>query len=116
MPGLSGITWSGFDNVYYLFTHAETSSSFSIPYDIRILEEVFKVPVAGETQEQYRARPYYNKKNAFLTSVSIDELASQLSGEDGQQALDKAHGIRQKYAELSEGYQRDKGNVGIPLA
>jgi hypothetical protein len=39
-PGLSGITWGGFDNFYYLFSHQETGSTFSIPYDIQILEEV----------------------------------------------------------------------------
>jgi hypothetical protein len=114
--GLSGITWSGFDNVYYLFTHTDTSSSFAIPHDIRILEEVFKVPVPGETPEQYQARPYYNKKNAFLTSIAIDELAAQLAEDERRDVLEKAHNIRQRYAELSEGYQKDKGNVGIPLA
>ena len=115
-PGLSGITWSGFDNVYYLFTHNETSSSFAIPHDIRILEEVFKVPIPGETREQYHARPYYNKKNAFLTSTSIEELSSELAEDDRKQAMEKAQGIRKQYAQLSEGYQKDKGNVGIPLA
>jgi tRNA(Arg) A34 adenosine deaminase TadA len=38
--GLSGITWGGFDNFYYLFTFEDTRDAFGIPHDIRILEEV----------------------------------------------------------------------------
>jgi hypothetical protein len=37
---LSGITWGGFDNFYYLFTYEDTRDAFGIPHDIRILEEV----------------------------------------------------------------------------
>src|SRR5689334_9825218 len=31
---LSGITWSGFDNFYFLFSHSDSAESFAIPYDI----------------------------------------------------------------------------------
>ncbi|KAJ2985061.1 hypothetical protein NUW58_g5736 [Xylaria curta] len=41
---LSGITWSGFDNFFYLFTYEDSRDLFSIPYDIEILQEVFRVP------------------------------------------------------------------------
>ncbi|ORY28148.1 cytidine deaminase-like protein [Naematelia encephala] len=37
---LSGITWSGFDNHYFLFTYEDTRDAFDIPYDIQILEAV----------------------------------------------------------------------------
>ncbi|ODN75850.1 hypothetical protein, variant [Cryptococcus amylolentus CBS 6039] len=37
---LSGITWSGFDNIHFLFTYEDTRDAFSIPHDIKILEEV----------------------------------------------------------------------------
>ena len=40
---LSGITWSGFDNFYYLFSYEDTRDSFGIPHDIRILREVYAV-------------------------------------------------------------------------
>ena len=113
---LSGITWGGFDNIYYLFTQDETGASFDIPHDVRILEEVFKTPNPGETPEQYHARPYYNKKNAFFTSTSVDELIAQLDPEDKAAAEAKVAEIRKQYAELSQGYQQGKGNVGIPLA
>ena len=35
---LSAITWAGFDNFYYLFSHADSRDSFAIPHDLRILE------------------------------------------------------------------------------
>lgn len=38
--GLSGIPWGGWDNFFYLFTYEDTRDAFSIPHDIRILEEV----------------------------------------------------------------------------
>ena len=41
---LSGITWSGFDNFYYLFSYEDTRDTFDIPHDIRILREVYAVP------------------------------------------------------------------------
>lgn len=34
--GLSGITWGGFDNHYYLFTYEETRDTFAIPHDIDV--------------------------------------------------------------------------------
>ena len=40
---LSGITWSGFSEFYYLFTYEDSRDLFSIPYDIDILQEVFRV-------------------------------------------------------------------------
>ena len=39
---LSGITWSGFDNFYYLFSYEDSRDSFNIPHDLKILDEVFK--------------------------------------------------------------------------
>ena len=38
---LSGITWAGFSQIFYLFTHENSRDSFSIPYDIEILQQVF---------------------------------------------------------------------------
>ena len=40
---LSAITWSGFDNFYYFFSYKETDSTFRIPHDLNILQEVFKI-------------------------------------------------------------------------
>ena len=40
---LSAITFSGFDNFYYLFPYESTSEKFSIPHDLNILKEVFNI-------------------------------------------------------------------------
>jgi tRNA(Arg) A34 adenosine deaminase TadA len=40
---LSGITWSGFNEFYYLFTYEDSRDLFSIPYDIDMIEQVFRV-------------------------------------------------------------------------
>lgn len=35
---LSAITWAGFDNFYYLFSHEDSRDSFAIPHDLKILK------------------------------------------------------------------------------
>ena len=37
---LSAITWAGFDNFYYFFSHEDSRDRFSIPHDLKILKEV----------------------------------------------------------------------------
>src|SRR5690606_7751261 len=32
---LSAITWAGFDNFYYLFSHEDSRDSFAIPHDLK---------------------------------------------------------------------------------
>ncbi len=32
------ITWAGFDNFYYFFTHEDLRDAFAIPHDLKILE------------------------------------------------------------------------------
>jgi tRNA(Arg) A34 adenosine deaminase TadA len=40
---LSAITWTGFDNFWYLFSYTSTKDAFNIPHDLKILDEVFAV-------------------------------------------------------------------------
>ena len=40
---LSAITFSGFNNFYYLFPYKSTSNKFNIPHDLNILKEVFNI-------------------------------------------------------------------------
>ena len=40
---LSAITFSGFDNFYYLFPYKSTNDEFNIPHDLNILKEVFNI-------------------------------------------------------------------------
>ncbi len=69
----SGITWSGFDNFYYLFSYEDTRDAFGIPHDIRILQEVYAVP---DPDRGYvpAERPLYNRKNAFFTAHDIQQM------------------------------------------
>ena len=60
---LSAITWSGFDNFYYLFPHEDTKNTFNIPHDLNILKEVFLINNGN-----------YNKENSYWKSYSILNL------------------------------------------
>ncbi|RSH90436.1 hypothetical protein EHS25_001041 [Saitozyma podzolica] len=113
---LSGITWSGFDNHYYLFTYEDTRDAFAIPHDIRILEEVYKVPAKGESAEDFASRPLYNKSNAFWTARSVEELVGQLPEDKRDAMRGRVTQIKKQYAGLSETYQASKGDKGIPMA
>ncbi|WVQ80976.1 hypothetical protein IAT38_003083 [Cryptococcus sp. DSM 104549] len=113
---LSGITWSGFDNHYFLFTYEDTRDAFNIPHDIKILEEVFKVPTPSESPYDYAARPLYNKTNAFWTARSVADLVNDLEGEEKAAMEKRVLKIREEYNGLSGVYQKGKGNANIPLA
>jgi tRNA(Arg) A34 adenosine deaminase TadA len=112
---LSGITWSGFDNFYYLFTYEDSRDSFAIPYDIQILEAVYAVPDPDRSAVA-PGRPLYNRTNAFFTSRSIEGLMASLDRGHREVLLGRLDDIRAAYADLSAVYQRGKGKKGIPLA
>ena len=65
---LSAITFSGFDNFYYLFPYQSTSDEFSIPHDLKILKEVFDIDDGN-----------YMKKNSYWKSYSINNLINELT-------------------------------------
>ncbi len=112
---LSGITWSGFDNFYYLFSYEDTRDSFAIPHDIAILKEVFAVP-EPETGTVSPDRPLYNRVNRFWQSHSIMQMVEILDPDDRaalQPRLDRIHTF---YNDASAVYQDSKGSKGIPLA
>ena len=64
---LSAITWTGFDNFYYLFSHEDSRDSFAIPHDLKILKEVFTLDPGG-----------YNAENAYWKSFSLRRLVREL--------------------------------------
>ncbi|BGP48173.1 hypothetical protein JCM10450v2_004045 [Rhodotorula kratochvilovae] len=116
---LSGITWGGWDTFYYLFTYEDTRDAFAIPHDIRILEEVFRVPstCAHESPADLAARPLYNRQNAFFRSGSCAELLDAVpEGEEKDELRALWEEVRRVYGELSGTYQAGKGERGIPLA
>ena len=44
---LSAITWAGFDNFHYFFSHEDSRDAFAIPHDLKILKEVFGLEPGG---------------------------------------------------------------------
>lgn len=101
---MSAITWAGFDNFYYLFSHQDSRDSFAIPHDLRILKEVFGLEPGG-----------YRHDNAYWTAYPIQELAASqdepLRGELHRQQ----QRIRARYGVLSQRYQESKSDNDIPL-
>jgi len=101
---LSAITWAGFDNFYYFFSHEDSRDAFSIPHDLKILKEVFTLEPGG-----------YNKANAFWKGQSIHELISLLPEPQQKPLRDRAGAISRKYDGLSAAYQAGKDSNAIPL-
>lgn len=138
---LSGITWSGFDNFFYLFTYEDSRDLFSIPYDIDILQEVFRVPavpasqssssspsrdIAGEhcgeaiLDEDLNARPLYNRRNKFFTARSFEDLACEVGEkygeEEGKKWRDEIRRVKARYDGLSNTYQKTKTDTAVESA
>ena len=101
---LSAITWSGFDNFYYFFEHNDTKSSFHIPHDLNILQEVFNIQ-GGE----------YNKVNGYWKSFSIIDQIKENEDSNKHNLIKKIDKINQLYADLSTQYQNAKISNNIPL-
>jgi tRNA(Arg) A34 adenosine deaminase TadA len=112
---LSGITWSGFDNFYYLFSYEDTRDAFGIPHDIRILKEVYAVP---DPDRGYvpAERPLYNRKNAFFTAHDIQQMIAGMDRSSKERLIARVDDLNAAYNDLSATYQADKGKKGIPLS
>jgi tRNA(Arg) A34 adenosine deaminase TadA len=99
---LSAITWAGFDNFYYFFSHEDSRDAFAIPHDLKILKEVFTLEPGG-----------YNRHNEFWDSFNIIEMAARdADSEILNSRIDK---LKSSYERLSDQYQSDKGSNDIPL-
>ena len=101
---LSGITFSGFDNFYYLFPYNVTNNEFNIPHDLNILKEVFKISDGK-----------YNKENSYWKSHNINMLIKNLPLEKKEKLLKQLNEIKIKYQTLSNKYQETKNENSIPL-
>ena len=112
---LSGITWSGFDNFYYLFSHQDSRDSFAIPYDIQILKAVYAVP-EPETGTVSPGRDLYNRRNHFWVSHGVQDMIASLDRNNREALMARFDDISALYRELSDTYQKSKGGKGIPLA
>jgi len=106
---LSGITWAGFNEFYYLFTYEDSRDLFAIPYDIDILEQVFRVPAPSDTEETIAARPLYNRKNKFFTAKSLVDLLDEIPDEEERKHWAGEIGrVKELYNSLSATYQEGK--------
>ena len=101
---LSAITWSGFDNFYYLFPYRDSRDQFGIPHDLEILREVFRCEEGN-----------YAASNAYWTSYGLIDLIRQ--GDEDQQGacLRQVEVLRKAYGKLSVEYQKRKALQDIPL-
>ncbi|KAJ4150359.1 hypothetical protein LMH87_011111 [Akanthomyces muscarius] len=105
---LSGIAWSGFREFYYLFTYEDSRDLFAIPYDIDILQQVFRVP-GTESEEQVERRALYNRENKFFTGRSLMNLVEKLETKDEQDYwIAEIERVKGLYNALSETYQEGK--------
>lgn len=101
---LSAITWTGFDNFYYLFSHEDSRDAFAIPHDLKILKEVFTLDPGG-----------YKSDNAFWHGRSIRRMIAELPEPDRNRLTAQADRIAAIYDGLSAEYQASKGENDIPL-
>ena len=99
---LSAITWAGFDNFYYFFSHEDSRDAFAIPHDLKILKEVFTLAPGG-----------YNKHNQFWDSFDIIKMAA--ADKDAAALAAQITDIRAEYDRLSLQYQNGKDANHIPL-
>lgn len=106
---LSGITWAGFNEFYYLFTYQDSRDLFAIPYDIDILQEVFRVAAPGDTEETLGQRELYNRRNKFFQGRSLKELVDQVDDEtEKTHWLAEIERVKALYNVLSDTYQEGK--------
>ncbi|CAM1505178.1 Fc.00g108150.m01.CDS01 [Cosmosporella sp. VM-42] len=106
---LSGITWSGFKELYFLFTYEDSRDRFAIPYDIEILEQVFRVRAEGEGDEALKRRALYNKSNKFFKARSLGELVEEVEDAKERDFLRaEVERVKGLYDGLSEVYQEGK--------
>lgn len=102
---MSAITWAGFDNYYYFYSHEDSRDSFAIPHDLKILKELFGLEPGG-----------YRRSNAFWTAYSVPGLIEEEPEPLRTELRAKADRIRTRYAGLSQQYQETKGDNDIPLS
>jgi tRNA(Arg) A34 adenosine deaminase TadA len=102
---MSAITWAGFDNYYYFYSHEDSRDAFAIPHDLTILKELFGLDPGG-----------YRRTNAFWTAYSMSDLVDGEEEPLRSELRARAGQIKARYATLSDQYQETKGGNAIPLS
>ena len=101
---MSAITWAGFDNYYYFYSHEDSRDSFAIPHDLVILKELFGLEPGA-----------YRRSNAFWTAYSLADLVESEDEPLRSELRAQTSRIKERYAALSDRYQESKGDNDIPL-
>lgn len=103
---LSAITWGGYDNFYFLFSHEDSRDSFDIPHDLQILKEVFRLEPGG-----------YAAENHYWKSYDIVQLIEGFDDQNRSQLDRRLEKLNEIYAGLSDIYQGSKhlDDGDIPL-
>ncbi|MBY5412215.1 nucleoside deaminase [Rhizobium leguminosarum] len=101
---MSAITWAGFDNFYYFFSHEDSRDAFAIPHDLKILKEVFGLEPGG-----------YRRQNAFWNSFAIADLVETEATQLKNALKAQTARIKARYDALSTSYQSSKSVNDIPL-
>jgi len=101
---MSAITWAGFDNFYYFFSHEDSRDAFAIPHDLKILKEVFGLEPGG-----------YRRQNAFWLSHAMIEMVAAAGDGERPALFEQVSRIKAEYDRLSDTYQSSKGENDIPL-
>jgi len=94
----SAITWAGFDNFYYFFSHEDSRDSFKIGHDLKILKQVFKHEPGG-----------YARENDYWTGYGICDLIENCAPSERAAFEQRASALRDTYQQLSDLYQQRKG-------
>lgn len=102
---MSAITWAGFDNYYYFYSHEDSRDAFAIPHDLKILKELFGLEPGG-----------YRRTNEFWTAYSISDLVEAETEPLRTELREQTERIKTRYAALSDQYQETKGDNDIPLS
>ncbi|ARQ58176.1 MULTISPECIES: deaminase [Rhizobium] len=101
---MSAITWAGFDNFYYFFSHEDSRDAFAIPHDLKILKEVFGLEPGG-----------YRRQNAFWNSFAVADLVETEEAQMREALKAQTARIKARYDALSASYQSSKSANDIPL-
>ncbi|TPW33050.1 nucleoside deaminase [Martelella alba] len=102
---MSAITWAGFDNYFYFFSHEDSRDSFGIPHDLKIMKELYGLEPGG-----------YRRSNAFFTARSIVDMAEAADEPERSAFLERIATIKATYQLASSTYQSHKGDTKIPLS
>jgi tRNA(Arg) A34 adenosine deaminase TadA len=102
---LGGLTWGGWNAVFYLFSYEDTADAFAIPHDIRLNEEIWRVS-NGE----------YDHKNRYWCAWHIRALIEGFAPGIRADLESRSDALARIYEELSAAYQATKGTgAEIPL-